>query len=158
MMSCMSFEVGSFFFYWSKDLIPISFIQIISLHWGLDSDEIFLVYMHSEYWRLGLHLLSTVEMALREQLDKFNKQQEKCQSTLSSISSSRTALSRSYVPAATTSQKPNVFRGKFSENTKQLQHITNIRNSAVGAQMKIVIDLLFKVCVPSLSSFFFIWA
>jgi len=95
-------------------------------------------------------------MALREQLDKFNKQQEKCQSTLSSISSSRTALSRSYVPAATTSQKPNVFRGKFSENTKQLQHITNIRNSAVGAQMKIVIDLLFKVCVPSLSSFFFI--
>ncbi|KAG7621235.1 Transcription factor TFIIE beta subunit DNA-binding domain [Arabidopsis suecica] len=83
-------------------------------------------------------------MALREQLDKFNKQQEKCQSTLSSISSSRTAPSRSYVPATTTSQKSNVFRGKFSENTKQLQHINNIRNSAVGAQMKIVIDLLFK--------------
>ncbi|EFH44125.1 predicted protein [Arabidopsis lyrata subsp. lyrata] len=84
-------------------------------------------------------------MALQEQLNKFNKQQEKCQSTLSSIiASSRTGPSRSSVPAATTSQKPNAVRGKFSENTKQLQHINNIRNSAVGAQMKLVIDLLLK--------------
>ncbi|CAL9226235.1 unnamed protein product [Arabidopsis halleri] len=83
-------------------------------------------------------------MALQEQLNKFNKQQEKCQSTLSSIASSRTGPSRSSLPAATTSQKPNAIRGKFSENTKQLQHINNIRNSAVGAQMKIVIDLLHK--------------
>lgn len=95
-------------------------------------------------------------MALQEQLNKFNKQQEKCQSTLSSIASSRTGPSRSSVPAATTSQKPNVVRGKFSENTKQLQHINNIRNSAVGAQMKLVIDLLLKVCVPSLCCCFFL--
>ncbi|CAH8275911.1 unnamed protein product [Arabidopsis lyrata] len=54
-------------------------------------------------------------MALQEQLNKFNKQQEKCQSTLSSIiASSRTGPSRSSVPAATTSQKPNAVRGNLS--------------------------------------------
>ncbi|XP_019089413.1 PREDICTED: transcription initiation factor IIE subunit beta-like [Camelina sativa] len=88
-------------------------------------------------------------MALKEQLDKFNKQQEKCQSTLSSIASSRErsgTSSRQYVPlpAAITQNKPDAAPVRFSDNTKQLQYINNIRNSAVGAQMKLVIDLLFK--------------
>ncbi|VVB12299.1 unnamed protein product [Arabis nemorensis] len=61
------------------------------------------------------------------------KQQEKCQSSIAS--------SRPSVPE-TISQRPAPV--KFSDDTKRLQHINNIRNSPVGAQIKLVIDLLFK--------------
>ncbi|KAL1205302.1 hypothetical protein V5N11_011584 [Cardamine amara subsp. amara] len=91
-------------------------------------------------------------MSLKEQLDKFNNQKVKCQSTLSSIASSRerTMLSRPSsssvpLPAAISSQKPSAAtRGKFSDNTEQLQFINSIRKAPVGSQMKRVIDLLFE--------------
>ncbi|EOA19136.1 hypothetical protein CARUB_v10007807mg [Capsella rubella] len=81
-------------------------------------------------------------MALKEQLDKFNKQQEKCQTMFSSIASSRVP-SRPSV-AESIIQKPDAAPRKFSDNTKQLQNINSIRKAPVGAQMKLVIDLLFK--------------
>ncbi|GAV65094.1 hypothetical protein CFOL_v3_08609 [Cephalotus follicularis] len=91
-------------------------------------------------------------MALQEQLDKFKKQQEKCQSTLTSIAakagSSKTAASRSTPVAAsplanarTPVSAPTV---KFSNDTERLQHINNIRKAPVGAQIKRVIDLLLE--------------
>lgn len=90
-------------------------------------------------------------MALKEQLDKFNKQQVKCQSTLSSIASSRerTGSSRQSVPlpAAISQKKPDAAPVKFSNDTERLQNINNIRKAPVGAQIKRVIDLLFEVCV-----------
>jgi len=92
-----------------------------------------------------------LQMALKEQLDKFNKQQVKCQSTLSSIASSRerTSSSRQNVPlpAAITQKKPDAAPVKFSSDTERLQNINNIRKAPVGAQIKRVIDLLYEVCV-----------
>ncbi|ESQ55332.1 hypothetical protein EUTSA_v10025896mg [Eutrema salsugineum] len=90
-------------------------------------------------------------MSLNEQLNNFKKQQVKCQSTLSSIASSRAAhppssSSRRPVPAAI-SQKPLAAAGgpvKFSSDTERLQLINSIRKAPVGAQMKRVIDLLMK--------------
>ncbi|WCJ41759.1 Transcription initiation factor TFIIE beta subunit [Euphorbia peplus] len=63
-------------------------------------------------------------MALQEQLDKFQKHQEKCQTTLNSIAKSRPPV-------------------KFSNDTERFQAINNIRKGATGKQIKLVIDLLF---------------
>ncbi|EOA17150.1 hypothetical protein CARUB_v10005418mg [Capsella rubella] len=87
-------------------------------------------------------------MALKEQLNKFNKQQEKCQSTLSSIASSRERAGPSSrqnvpLPAAISQKKPDGPPVKFSKDTERLQNINSIRKAPVGAQIKRVIDLLF---------------
>lgn len=79
------------------------------------------------------------KMALNERIMK-----QQCQSM--SINSSRASgPSRPSVPE-TISQRPALAAPvKFSDDTKRLQHINNIRNAPVGAQIKLVIDLLFKV-------------
>lgn len=73
-------------------------------------------------------------MALQGKLDRFKKQQEKCQSNLASIAASKTASATPTPPVAV----------KFSNDTERLQHINSIRKAPVGAQMKRVIDLLFE--------------
>ncbi|KAG8374897.1 hypothetical protein BUALT_Bualt10G0043400 [Buddleja alternifolia] len=88
--------------------------------------------------------------SLQESLSKFKKQQEKCQSTLTSIAakagSSKAASSKS-TPSSTSnfanakSPAPPV---KFSNDTERLQHVNSIRKAPVGAQIKRVIDLLFE--------------
>ncbi|KAI3893632.1 hypothetical protein MKX03_006210 [Papaver bracteatum] len=94
-------------------------------------------------------------MALQESLTRFKQQQEKCQSTLSSInnaraaagsgSSSRSAPHHKSVPIATSSsiaaKAPAV---KFSNDTERLQHINSIRKAPIGAQMKRVIVILYE--------------
>ncbi|CAH2071088.1 unnamed protein product [Thlaspi arvense] len=84
-------------------------------------------------------------MSLRGQLDKFKKQQEKCQSTLSSINASRPVAgpSRHPVPAAVT-QKPTASGKLFSKDTDRLQAIHNIRKAPTGSQIKRVIEILYK--------------
>jgi transcription initiation factor TFIIE subunit beta len=87
-------------------------------------------------------------MALQEKLDRFKKQQEKCQSTLTSIAASNKATSHKFTPVAAA---PSVARApapavKFSNDTERLQHINSIRKSPVGAQIKRVINLLLEVC------------
>lgn len=82
-------------------------------------------------------------MALQESLDRFKKQQEKCQSTLTSIASKKAAATPRAVPAAASrAPAPAV---KFSNDTERLQHINSIRKGPVGAQIKRVIDLLLEV-------------
>ncbi|MFS7905335.1 putative transcription factor TFIIE beta subunit, DNA-binding domain, TFA2, Winged helix domain 2 [Helianthus anomalus] len=74
--------------------------------------------------------------SLKEKLNTFNRQQQKCQSDLMSIAgSTRTAPARkSPVPAV-----------KFSHDTARLQLINNkTRKTTVGAQIKCVIDLLYN--------------
>lgn len=85
-------------------------------------------------------------MALQERLAKFQKQQEKCQSTLTSIAASKTpAPSKANKYASSSAnKKPAAPVGKFSNNTEQLQLINNIRKAPVGAQIKRVINLLFE--------------
>lgn len=84
-----------------------------------------------------------LQMALQEQLDRFKKQQEKCQSTLTSIASKKAAANPRAVPiAAAKAPAPAV---KFSNDTERLQHINSIRKGPVGAQIKRVIDLLLEV-------------
>ncbi|GAU19486.1 hypothetical protein TSUD_77300 [Trifolium subterraneum] len=85
-------------------------------------------------------------MALQQQLDKFKKQQEKCQSTLSSIAASKVGSRKPNTPvAAVSTNGRNAATGvKFSKDTERLQHINSIRKAPVGAQMKRVIDLLLE--------------
>ena len=87
-------------------------------------------------------------MALQEKLDRFKKQQEKCQSTLTSIAASNKATTHKSMPVPAA---PSVTRApapvvKFSNDTERLQHINSIRKAPVGAQMKRVINLLLEVC------------
>lgn len=85
-------------------------------------------------------------MALQQQLDRFKKQQEKCQSTLSSIAASKVGSRKPNTPvAAGSTNGKNATTGvKFSKDTERLQHINSIRKAPVGAQMKRVIDLLLE--------------
>jgi transcription initiation factor TFIIE subunit beta len=90
-------------------------------------------------------------MALNERLSKFKQQQERCQTTLSSIAATQASTAKLHIssrskpvnaPAAPAKQIPAV---KFSNDTERLQHINSIRKSPVGAQIKLVIELLYKV-------------
>ncbi|KDP25473.1 hypothetical protein JCGZ_20629 [Jatropha curcas] len=86
-------------------------------------------------------------MALQEKLDRFKKQQEKCQTTLTSIASrpSKPAAAQKHVPlAAPTNPRTPGPPVKFSNDTERLQHINSIRKAPVGAQIKRVIDLLLE--------------
>lgn len=97
-------------------------------------------------------------MSLKETLARFQKQQEKCQSTLSSIASAREAQMKSSTPQRTTPnlhkaappsasssvQRPPAPAVKFSNDTERLQTINNIRKAPVGAQIKRVIDVLLE--------------
>ncbi|XP_044486564.1 transcription initiation factor IIE subunit beta-like [Mangifera indica] len=85
-------------------------------------------------------------MFLNEQLDKFKKQQEKCQATLTSIAakSSKSSSSRAPPVAASPVTKAPAPAVKFSNDTERLQHINSIRKAPVGAQIKRVIDLLLE--------------
>lgn len=84
--------------------------------------------------------------SLQESLNKFKKQQEKCQSTLTSIAAKNLKGSTTQksvpvnAPARTIS--PAV---KFSNDMERLQRINSIRKAPVGAQIKRVIDLLQEV-------------
>ncbi|KAL0331266.1 UNVERIFIED_CONTAM: hypothetical protein Sangu_1672100 [Sesamum angustifolium] len=88
--------------------------------------------------------------SLQESLSKFKKQQEKCQSTLTSIAAkagSSKATSSKSLPSHTSSlanAKAPATPVKFSNDTERLQHINSIRKAPVGAQIKRVIDLLFE--------------
>ncbi|XAR70325.1 hypothetical protein NMG60_11027144 [Bertholletia excelsa] len=88
--------------------------------------------------------------SLNESLNKFKKQQEKCQSTLTSIAaragSSRATNNQKSAPAGTSSanSKSPAPAVKFSNDTERYQHINSIRKAPVGAQIKRVIDLLLE--------------
>lgn len=95
---------------------------------------------------------SCAEMALQERLDRFKKQQEKCQSTLTSIAAkagpSKSASFQKTTPVAASPLTNPRTPGppvKFSNDTERLQHINSIRKGPVGAQIKRVIDLLLEV-------------
>ncbi|CAL0314506.1 unnamed protein product [Lupinus luteus] len=81
-------------------------------------------------------------MALQEKLDRFKKQQEKCQSTLVSTKAAQTLKPPS--SSSTNGRVTPIPSVKFSNDTERLQHINSIRKAPVGAQMKRVIDLLFE--------------
>lgn len=88
-------------------------------------------------------------MSLQESLNRFKQQQEKCQSTLTSIaaraSSSKASQPQKTKPASTSSAPTKAPTPvKFSNDTERLQHINTIRKSPVGAQIKRVIDLLLE--------------
>ncbi|CAJ1937479.1 unnamed protein product [Sphenostylis stenocarpa] len=83
-------------------------------------------------------------MALQERLDKFKKQQEKCQTTLSSIAASKAAASQKSAAHGSANGRNAPSAVKFSTDTERLQHINSIRKAPVGAQMKRVIDLLLE--------------
>ena len=85
------------------------------------------------------------QMALQERLDKFKKQQEKCQTTLSSIAASKAAASQKSAAHGSSNGRNAPPAVKFSNDTERLQHINSIRKAPVGAQMKRVIDLLLEV-------------
>ncbi|KAF3323430.1 transcription initiation factor IIE subunit beta [Carex littledalei] len=94
--------------------------------------------------------------SLQESLSRFKQQQEKCQSTLKSISRATASSSNTKAPQQQQPQKkPHTAASssvtakpvtpiKFSNDTERLQHINTIRKSSHGRRMKLVIDLLFE--------------
>ncbi|KAL6867216.1 hypothetical protein ACP4OV_015240 [Aristida adscensionis] len=89
-------------------------------------------------------------MALNERLNKFKQQQERCQTTLSSIAASQASIPKpktvprfqpAIAPAAPAKPLQPI---KFSNDTERLQHINSVRKSPIGAQIKLVIELLYK--------------
>ncbi|KAL6348913.1 hypothetical protein AAG906_033569 [Vitis piasezkii] len=76
-------------------------------------------------------------MALQESLAKFKKQQEKCQSTITSIAakagSSKPTVPQKFTPAAPT--KPPTPAVKFSNDTERLQHINSIRKALLELRL-----------------------
>lgn len=95
-------------------------------------------------------------MDLSKKLDKFKQQQANCQSTLAKVAASRpppksstitttsSSSKKPQAPAPSSLAQPPPPQLKFSNDTERLQHINSIRKSAVGAQIKRVIDLLFE--------------
>lgn len=94
-------------------------------------------------------------MDLSKKLDRFKQQQANCQSTLAKVAASRPPPKSSTITTTSSSSKkpqapapslaqPPPPQLKFSNDTERLQHINSIRKSAVGAQIKRVIDLLFE--------------
>lgn len=87
-------------------------------------------------------------MSLQESLNKFKQQQEKCQSTLTSIAaraqSSKAPQPQKTAPSSYSAPSKAPAAVKFSNDTERLQHIHAIRKSPVGAQIKRVIDLLLE--------------
>ncbi|KAF3632461.1 heat shock transcription factor HSF29 family protein [Capsicum annuum] len=81
--------------------------------------------------------------SFQESLQKFKKQQEKCQSTLVSMAA-RAGPSKAAAPPRPAVAKPPAPAVKFSNDTERLQHINSIRKGPVGAQIKRVIDLLLE--------------
>jgi len=84
-------------------------------------------------------------MDLKDSLSRFKQQQERCQSSLASIALSSKPKHRAQpINAPSVPARPSQPI-KFSNDTERLQHINSIRKSPVGAQMKLVIELLYKV-------------
>uniref|UniRef100_A0A0D3FEI4 TFIIE beta domain-containing protein n=3 Tax=Oryza TaxID=4527 RepID=A0A0D3FEI4_9ORYZ len=88
-------------------------------------------------------------MALHERLNKFRQQQERCQTTLSSIAANQASTPRSNItrwvqPTNGPSTPAKPPQRKFSDDTERLQRINSVRKSPAAAQIKIVIELLEK--------------
>ncbi|KAF3433631.1 hypothetical protein FNV43_RR24734 [Rhamnella rubrinervis] len=85
-------------------------------------------------------------MALQEKLDKFKKQQQKCQSTLIRIGASTEPkhTQKAVSAAALVNATPSTPTVKFSSDVARFQRIYSVRKSPVGAQIKHVIDLLLE--------------
>ncbi|CAN4099956.1 unnamed protein product [Withania somnifera] len=80
--------------------------------------------------------------SLQGRLQRFNKQQGKCQSTLTSMDA-RAGPSKA-APPRPANTKPPAPAVKFSDDTDRLRHINSTRKAPVGAQIKRVIDLLLE--------------
>uniref|UniRef100_A0ACD5VMZ7 Uncharacterized protein n=1 Tax=Avena sativa TaxID=4498 RepID=A0ACD5VMZ7_AVESA len=92
-------------------------------------------------------------MDLNERLSRFKLQQERCQASLSTIAAART-------PPAAAAPKPQPYAAaprpaparppaplpavRFSDDTARLQKMHAVRTSAVGSQIKDVIELLYR--------------
>nr|CAB3467420.1 unnamed protein product [Digitaria exilis] len=84
-------------------------------------------------------------MDLKDSLSKFKQQQERCQSSLASIAASALKPKHRAQPVNAPSAPLRPSQPiKFSNDTERLQHINSIRKSPVGAQIKLVIELLYK--------------
>lgn len=90
-------------------------------------------------------------MDLQEQLDKFKKQQQRAQATLTKTAvraaPSKPALPKKAPlppPVVEQQQVPLSQRFSFLNDKEKLQQIALIRKSPVGAQIKRVIDLLLE--------------
>ena len=102
-------------------------------------------------------------MDLSKKLDKIKQQHVNFQNTLTKVEVSRSTLKNTTTSNSSSAKKPQAPAPssakqpqpqlKFSNDTERLQHINSIRKSAVGAQIKRVIDLLFEVARVSLRFF-----
>ncbi|XP_051220297.1 transcription initiation factor IIE subunit beta [Lolium perenne] len=87
-------------------------------------------------------------MDLSQQLDRFKQQQQRCHASLSIINATRApSKPQQYAPAPRPPMaKPSAPAPavRFSDDTARLQKMHAVRKSAVGSQMKDVIELLYR--------------
>ncbi|KAI5063757.1 hypothetical protein GOP47_0022304 [Adiantum capillus-veneris] len=88
-------------------------------------------------------------MALQEQLDKFKKQQQRAQETLSktAVRAAPSKVTKPPIPSpqiADHQELPLSQRFSFSNDKEKLQQIAIVRKAPVGAQIKRVIDVLLE--------------
>jgi transcription initiation factor TFIIE subunit beta len=100
-------------------------------------------------------------MDLKDSLSKFKQQQERCQSSLASIAASHASTTKPKhrappINAPSAPARP-AHPIKFSNDTERLQHIHSIRKSPAGAQIKLVIELLYKVLLAKLQPYFLLY-
>lgn len=94
-------------------------------------------------------------MDLKDSLSKFKQQQERCQSSLASIAASTSKPKHRAQPVNAPSAPARPLQPiKFSNDTERLQHINSVRKSPIGAQIKLVIELLYKVNLTKLQPCF----
>lgn len=75
------------------------------------------------------------------------QQQEKCQSTLTSVAKSRPNVTQKAFPVAASpsmSARTPAPAVRFSNDTERLQHINSIRKAPAGAQIKRVISKMMN--------------
>ena len=94
-------------------------------------------------------------MDLNESLSRFRLQQERCHASLSTIAAAKTPPAAAaaatkpqhWHPAAAPRPpaRPTAPAVRFSDDTARLQKMHAVRHSAVGSQIKDVIELLYRV-------------
>uniref|UniRef100_A0ACD5TSH2 Uncharacterized protein n=1 Tax=Avena sativa TaxID=4498 RepID=A0ACD5TSH2_AVESA len=91
-------------------------------------------------------------MDLNERLSRFKLQQERCQASLSTIAAARAPPAAAPKPQPYAAPRPAPARPsappapavRFSDDTARLQKMGAVRTSAVGSQIKDVIELLYR--------------
>ncbi|CAM0954746.1 unnamed protein product [Alopecurus aequalis] len=90
-------------------------------------------------------------MDLNQKLNRFKLQQERCHASLSTIAAAATTRPQQYAAPRPPARPSAPAAVRFSDDTVRLQKMHAVRTSAVGSQIKDVIELLYKVTAKQIN-------